>query len=130
VRALAWGPGETTEVAAEQLRYRATVRVPEDYAGFDGHFPGVPILAGVLQLHDIVMPGVRAARAALGPLVRLTRLKFLKPIGPGDALALDLLWAAGDDAVDFALLRDGASLAGGRLHFGPAPSAPADGEAA
>ncbi len=56
-----------------------------DFIGFDGHFPGNPILPAVVQL----MAGAIATGEALGTQLvvnGVSRAKFLKQIRPGDRL--------------------------------------------
>jgi acyl-CoA synthetase (AMP-forming)/AMP-acid ligase II len=65
--------------------------IPSDWHFFRGHFDHFPILAGVVQLNEIVMREVRACWPEHRHLRRVTGLKFRKPIGPGDALELELV---------------------------------------
>jgi 4-coumarate--CoA ligase (photoactive yellow protein activation family) len=67
-----------------------TVTVPEDHPALAGHFPGDPLLPGVAQLVDLVLPAVRRAWPALGPLVGARRVRFLAPLRPGDVRTLRL----------------------------------------
>ena len=39
--------------------------IPEDYVYFEGHFRGYPVLAGVVQLHELVLPSVRQVHVRL-----------------------------------------------------------------
>ena len=64
-------------------------RVPADHPAFAGHFPGQPIVPGVVLL-DRVM---QLAQEALGGLVagwQVTQVKFLSPCGPDDLLQFAL----------------------------------------
>ncbi|GAA0730980.1 beta-hydroxyacyl-ACP dehydratase [Dactylosporangium roseum] len=70
-------------------RVDVTLRVRVDDAAeiLAGHYPGVPIMPGVLVL-DAVQ---QAVGAACGSGVRITaveRVRFLSPLRPGDVLAL------------------------------------------
>lgn len=58
----------------------------------DGHFPGRPILPGVVLLDAAI-----AATGLAGPL-RIEQVKFLQPCTPGLALSLHL--ERSDDRVD------------------------------
>lgn len=63
--------------------------VPADHPAFAGHFPGHPIVPGVVLL-DRVMQIAQAAEG--GPVSdwQVTQVKFLSPCGPGDTLRFAL----------------------------------------
>jgi acyl-coenzyme A synthetase/AMP-(fatty) acid ligase len=71
-------------------RHTFEVFVPADAWYFRGHFPGDPILPGIAQLSELVMPHVTRAWPSSGRPRRLTRLKFQIPIRPRDLLGLVL----------------------------------------
>lgn len=92
------------------------VHVPVDSPHFDGHFPGYPILPGVALVHDAVLPALATTGVSLGRLEQITRLKFRRPVGPGEALTLRLVTIA-ERLYDFHLARGATACASGRLHF-------------
>lgn len=62
---------------------------------FQGHFPGVPIMPGVLILEALAQTGgilveqkSRTEKTAL--LLKVNHAKFRKPVVPGDVLVLDV----------------------------------------
>ncbi len=60
-------------------------RVPADHPAFAGHFPGQPIVPGVVLLDRVI----RLARDELGEALapcQVTQVKFLSPCGPGEDL--------------------------------------------
>ena len=65
----------------------ARFAVPEDHPALPGHFPGRPIVPGVLLL-DAVLQGVREAQA--GRPTRLLRAKFPAPVLPGTEVEMEL----------------------------------------
>jgi 3-hydroxymyristoyl/3-hydroxydecanoyl-(acyl carrier protein) dehydratase len=71
-------------------RHTFEVYVPADAWYFRGHFPGDPILSGVAQLNDLVMPHVARAWPSSGRPRRLARVKFQKPVRPRDLIGLGL----------------------------------------
>lgn len=87
--------------------------VPVDHPAFDGHFPGRPILPGVVLLGRTV----RALGEALGEppsAYEIAAAKFLRPVGPGTTLAIRIeqtgeRWRFdifdGDDAVATGMLK-------------------------
>ena len=62
---------------------RMEVTVPMDHPAIAGHFPGRPIVPGVLLL-DAVLAAAGLAR------VRLVRAKFTAPVIPGDPFDITL----------------------------------------
>lgn len=73
---------------------RVTVRLPVQRAArqMTGHYPGFPILPGVLLIDCVC----QAAGSALGTELRLSRInraRFARPLLPGDELELTLLVA-------------------------------------
>jgi 3-hydroxymyristoyl/3-hydroxydecanoyl-(acyl carrier protein) dehydratase len=68
------------------------IAVPHDHPAFAGHFPGQPLLPGVVLL-SIALEAVLAEPALaprLGPAPSLGAAKFLAPVRPGDELTLHL----------------------------------------
>lgn len=76
-------------VPGESSRGRKCVSVNEPY--FTGHFPGAPIMPGVLliescaQLCSMVMDGPKE-KDTLYVLLKVDGFKFLKPVIPGDVM--------------------------------------------
>ena len=104
---LAWGeptgPRPATSDAAEEV-FEVAVQLPRDYAWFDGHFEAYPVLAGAVQLKELLLPSVRRAFPELGRLERLSRVKFQRPIRPGDSVRVRLQRTPGAARVRFELL--------------------------
>jgi len=61
--------------------------VPLDHPAFAGHFPGTPILPGVLLL-DTVLHSIAAATGIALDTCTISSVKFLSPASPGDELAI------------------------------------------
>lgn len=98
-------------------RVTATVLVPLDYLWYTGHFDSYPVMAGVVQLHELLLPVVARHRPDWGPLEKLHRVKFLGRIAPGDTLTLCLKLHRDSSRCEFSLERDGASCSAGSLDF-------------
>jgi 3-hydroxymyristoyl/3-hydroxydecanoyl-(acyl carrier protein) dehydratase len=92
------------------------VHVPEGLFYFGGHFPDEPILAGIVQLEILVRRQVVATWPELTGVARITRLRFRKPIRPGDDLELSIV-RAGPARVEFEIACEGSSCSAGVLHF-------------
>jgi len=65
--------------------HAASWTVPLDHPAFAGHFPGRPILPGVVLLDRVVhLLAAASGRATAGAVI--TNAKFLSPVGPGETL--------------------------------------------
>lgn len=104
-------------------RVTATVLVPMDYLWYTGHFDSYPVMAAVVQLHELVLPLIARHRPEWGPLEKVHRVKFLGRIAPGDTLTLRLDLQRDAPRCDFALERDGTSCSAGSLNFGSSATA-------
>ena len=82
------------------------------HPAFAGHFPGAPIVPGVLLLDAALHAAEQAGMAATG----IPSAKFLQPVGPGQPL--ELACAGQGDRVRFAITRDGVDVATGQLLTG------------
>lgn len=62
--------------------------IPTDHPCLPGHFPGRPLVPGVVLLERVV----EAVEAAHGPLagLRLPQVKFLQPLLPGEHARVEL----------------------------------------
>jgi len=65
------------------------LRVPADLEYFTGHFPGAPVLPGVVQI-DWCVQLARDRLALPGAFRGLEQVKFLAPIGPDARITLRL----------------------------------------
>jgi 3-hydroxymyristoyl/3-hydroxydecanoyl-(acyl carrier protein) dehydratase len=92
------------------------LRIPEDLVCFSGHFPGTPIVPGVVQIHW----AVHYARQHLGvrlPFRHMEAIKFKELILPGQRLALALRWFAPANKLEFAFRSENREHSSGRIYF-------------
>lgn len=89
-------------------RYRTVLCVSPDHPCLPGHFPGQPLVPGVVLL-EYVAKALRAWRNQR--LVRIVEAKFVAPLYPGEQAELALDEKAG--RVHFEIFRDSQVLARG-----------------
>ena len=88
--------------------YHTTFAVPTGHPCLPGHFPGHPLVPGVLLLEQVAA----ALRQWRGErLSRVREAKFIAPLGPGQLARLNLTQAGAQ--VRFEIRHDGALLARG-----------------
>jgi 3-hydroxymyristoyl/3-hydroxydecanoyl-(acyl carrier protein) dehydratase len=67
---------------------RTVLAVPRDHPAYAGHFPGHPILPGVVILAE-VMAAIELATARAASEWEIGNAKFLEPVTPGTELVLE-----------------------------------------
>ncbi len=92
--------------------------VPPDHPAFAGHFPGTPILPGVLLL-DAVLHAIAAATGIALDTCEIGSVKFLSPASPGDELAIRHILSA-SSTIRFDIVAGMRKIASGSI----APGAP------
>jgi 3-hydroxyacyl-[acyl-carrier-protein] dehydratase len=65
-----------------------TLTIGAEHPALAGHFPGAPILPGVVLLDEMVR-ALETDRANSGTHWRIGTAKFVKPVRPGETLTLD-----------------------------------------
>jgi len=81
---------------ADEKRFRALKNVTYNEPHFQGHFPGYPIMPGVLLIEAMAQGSVAVVTrqpefkpGGLVFLVGVEEARFKKPVGPGDTLVLE-----------------------------------------
>lgn len=92
----------------------AAFRVPASHPCLPGHFPGNPLVPGVVLL-DRVVAAIEAAHGPVGAL-RLPQVKFVQPLRPDEAATVALQAMPGDGRRwRFRVEREGVLLAAGEV---------------
>jgi 3-hydroxymyristoyl/3-hydroxydecanoyl-(acyl carrier protein) dehydratase len=94
--------------------------IPADHPAFAGHFPGNPIVPGVVLLDEAVFAIGAATGAADAPFT-LTQVKFRQVLRPGEPLTLRFE-AAGERRFRFEFESRGRGVASGTLVFDADPA--------
>lgn len=87
--------------------------VPEDHPAFAGHFPGRPIIPGVVLLDRAILFAEELAGRQGGPW-QIGSAKFAAPVGPGTELVFSLALRPGG-AMAFTVRAAGRGVAAGSL---------------
>jgi 3-hydroxymyristoyl/3-hydroxydecanoyl-(acyl carrier protein) dehydratase len=95
---------------------RRSLRVEPDHPVFAGHFPGRPIVPGVMLL-EWVLGEVAAALGRAPATLRLRETKFFTPLGPGERA--ELTCELGESRGSFDIRRDSVAVARGVIEWTP-----------
>lgn len=94
--------------------------IAADHPAYAGHFPGRPILPGVVLL-DAALHALAARQGMAGP-AQLKSAKFHRPVQPGEVLTLHTT-ASSTGGFRFEIRCGDRSVASGALVFSPVPEA-------
>jgi 3-hydroxyacyl-[acyl-carrier-protein] dehydratase len=78
------------------MRSETTLHIAPDHPAFAGHFPGAPIVPGVVLLDAAVYAALQllgcagrdSAKADSAGKCSIGSVKFLSPVGPGETLTV------------------------------------------
>ncbi len=97
--------------------------VPLDHPAFAGHFPGHPIMPGVMLISQALeQAAMHVDPAWLAGSVQIASAKFLAPLQPGDACMIELQIQASSEGTRLRFdIRRGETLAATGTLQRPAP---------
>jgi 3-hydroxymyristoyl/3-hydroxydecanoyl-(acyl carrier protein) dehydratase len=91
------------------------VTISEGHPSLAGHFPGHPVIPGVVMLGE-VMSVIRQATGRNIEFVGMPSAKFLSPLNPGEPLTIRLD-QQGDGATEFTCTTGSRLIASGCLRY-------------
>ncbi len=95
-------------------RAELLLALPAGMRCFDGHFPGFPVLPGVVQIHWAV-GFARRLLGAEGVFLGMQQIKFNDIVFPGDRLSLALQWEPDAGRLVFDYTAGGRKASSGRI---------------
>lgn len=94
------------------------LRIPDNLLFFSGHFPGNPVIPGVVQLHWAIHYA-RQSFPELEIFLRLEAIKFQHIIQPGNIVTLRLQHRPGSGKLQFSFSSPQTQHSSGRILFEP-----------
>lgn len=92
--------------------------IPPEHPSLDGHFPGNPLVPGVVLLEETVER--LGGSLGLGPAVAVAGVRFLAPVRPGDRVTIAGV-ATADGAFAFSAQVGPTQVLRGRARFAGCP---------
>jgi 3-hydroxymyristoyl/3-hydroxydecanoyl-(acyl carrier protein) dehydratase len=96
------------------LEHETALQIGADHPSLPGHFPGAPLVPGVLLL-DRVLSSAEQWRGCPLTLRALPQAKFLAPLLPDQPAVLRMQWR--DDELRFTIAAGNATIAQGLMQF-------------
>ena len=87
------------------MKKQKPLNIPLDHPAFAGHFPGTPIVPGVVLL-DEVMHTIVSDTGMPATAWQISSVKFLSPLKPGESVIIEHEQSA-NGAIKFEVLYEG-----------------------
>lgn len=94
-------------------QHQARLPIAADHPAFAGHFPGTPIVPGVVLL-DEALHAIGAELGADMSACQITSVKFLSPVSPGEPVQVRFE-TLNSGAIRFDILSDERKIATGSI---------------
>ena len=109
------------------MNFETTLLIAPDHPAFAGHFPGAPIVPGVVLLDAAVhavlramLPSTPLGAKSMGRTCQISSAKFLSPVGPGETLTISCTRSVAG-STHFDISGGGRKVATGTLVFPALP---------
>lgn len=96
--------------------WRMGLGVDDELCWFEGHFPGLPILPGVVQIHWAALLFLREYDDSL-LFQRMEAVKFRELLLPGREVTLDLAFDVSRSRLAFRYLAEASVFSSGRIYW-------------
>jgi 3-hydroxyacyl-[acyl-carrier-protein] dehydratase len=97
------------------MGFERTVTIGADHPSLAGHFPGHPVVPGVVMLGEI-MNAIREMAKGTIEFVGMPSAKFISPLNPGEPLTIRLD-QQGDGTTEFTCTTGSRLIASGSLQY-------------
>lgn len=94
--------------------------VPANLAYFEGHFPAVPVVPGVVQI-KWALAGAQRCLGVTGTVAGMEALKFQQVMGPNAEVTLELKFSADTRKLNFSFRSGESRYGSGRVVLRRAP---------
>ncbi len=95
------------------MKKQTLLKIPANHPAFAGHFPGAPIVPGVVLL-DEAIHAIVADTGLAATAWQISAVKFLSPLKPGEAVMIEHEQLA-NGSIKFEVLKDSRQVVTGSL---------------
>jgi len=95
------------------MKKQTALNIPHDHPAFAGHFPGTPIVPGVVLL-DEVIHAIALDTGLAATAWQISAVKFLSPLTPNEAAMIEHEQSA-NGSIKFAVLSNSRQIVAGSL---------------
>jgi 3-hydroxyacyl-[acyl-carrier-protein] dehydratase len=97
------------------MNFETCRTIPANHPSLDGHFPGLPIVPGVVILDEVAAALAEWQKGC--QLLGIRAVKFVQPLKPARPFTICLALVPGSETVDFACRVEGRVFVEGRLEI-------------